>query len=89
MACGSGRDLLLMKKRGFDVIGFDRSPALAELARGNAACEVIEGDFETYDFSSMRVDAGENCALCVQASLRDRPDPVKIVFPGVLERSGR
>ncbi|MEA1948553.1 MAG: class I SAM-dependent methyltransferase [Thermodesulfobacteriota bacterium] len=32
-------------------------PGLAELARENAGCEVIEGDFETYDFSSILVDA--------------------------------
>ncbi|MEA1948102.1 MAG: class I SAM-dependent methyltransferase [Thermodesulfobacteriota bacterium] len=56
VGCGSGRDLLWMKKRGFDVIGFERSPGLAELARDNAACEVIEGDFETYDFDSILVD---------------------------------
>ena len=47
VGCGSGRDLLWMKKRGFDVIGFERSPGLAELARDNVGCEVIEGDFET------------------------------------------
>jgi len=57
VGCGSGRDLLWMKKRGFDVIGFERSPGLAKLARDNAGCEVIEGDFETYDFSSILVDA--------------------------------
>ncbi len=57
VGCGSGRDLLWMKKQGFDVIGFERSPGLAELARDNAGCEVIEGDFETYDFSSILVDA--------------------------------
>jgi SAM-dependent methyltransferase len=57
VGCGSGRDLLWMKKHGFDVIGFERSPDLAELARDNAACEVIEGDFETYDFSLVQVDA--------------------------------
>lgn len=57
VGCGSGRDLLWMKKRGFDVIGFERSPGLAELARDNAGCEVIEGDFETYDFFSILVDA--------------------------------
>ena len=57
VGCGSGRDLLWMKKRGFDVIGFERSLGLAELARDNAACEVIEGDFESYDFSSFLVDA--------------------------------
>jgi SAM-dependent methyltransferase len=57
VGCSSGRDLLWMKKRGFDVIGFERSPGLAELVRENVGCEVIEGDFETYDFSSIFVDA--------------------------------
>ena len=57
VGCGSGRDLLWMKKKGFDVIGFEQSPDLAELARDNAGYEVIEGDFETYDFSSILVDA--------------------------------
>jgi SAM-dependent methyltransferase len=57
VGCGSGRDLLWTKRKGFDVIGFERSPGLAELARDNVGCEVIEGDFETYDFSSIFVDA--------------------------------
>ena len=57
VGCGAGRDLLWMKKKGFDVIGFDRSSGLIELARENAGCEVIEGDFETYDFSAISVDA--------------------------------
>jgi hypothetical protein len=46
-----------MKKKGFDVIGFERSSGLAELARDNAGCEVIEGDFKIYDFSVVLVDA--------------------------------
>jgi len=45
-----------MKKKGFDVIGFERSPGLAELARDNVGCEVIQGDFETYDFSTILAD---------------------------------
>ena len=57
VGCGSGRDLLWMKKKGFDVIGFDRSPALVKLARENVGCKVIEGDFETYDFSVISADA--------------------------------
>jgi SAM-dependent methyltransferase len=57
VGCGSGRDLLWMKRKGFEVIGFERSSGLAELARDNAACEVMEGDFETYDFSTILVDA--------------------------------
>ena len=39
------------------VVGFERSPGLAGLARKNIGCEVIEGDFEIYDFSRLSVDA--------------------------------
>ena len=56
IGCGSGRDLLWLKKLGFKVIGFERSPALADLAGRNAGCEVIEGDFETFDFSGLQAD---------------------------------
>ena len=57
IGCGSGRDLLWFRQRGFEVVGFERSPGLAGLARKNAGCEVIEGDFGTYDFSRLSVDA--------------------------------
>ncbi len=57
VGCGSGRDLLWMKKQGFEAIGIERSPGLAQLAREEVGCEVIEGDFETYDFSLFLVDA--------------------------------
>ncbi len=46
----------MVSKQGFEVIGFERSPGLAELARENAGCEFIEADFETYDFSAIMVD---------------------------------
>lgn len=57
VGCGSGRDLLWMKKKGFDVIGLDRSSGLVEIAMENVGCKVIEGDFETYDFSVIYADA--------------------------------
>ena len=57
VGCGSGRDLLWMKRRGFEVIGFEQSQGFAELSRDNVGCKVIEGDFETYDFSTILVDA--------------------------------
>jgi SAM-dependent methyltransferase len=61
VGCGSGRDLLWLRKRGINVTGLEQSPGLADLARRYAGCPVIEGDFHTYDFSSMRFDV----LLCV------------------------
>jgi len=57
VGCGSGRDLCWLKQRGFKVVGFERSKGLAVLARKHAVCEIIEDDFETYDFSNLNVDA--------------------------------
>ena len=57
VGCGSGRDLKWLKDRGFEVTGFERSKGLAALARANASCTVIEGDFEAHDFSKLKFDA--------------------------------
>jgi SAM-dependent methyltransferase len=57
IGCGSGRDLLWLKNRGFSVTGLERSPELAGFARKNSGCRVIEGDFTSFDFSTIRADA--------------------------------
>ena len=57
VGCGSGRDLLWFKTQGFRVMGFERSEGLAALAQKYADCDVIEGDFERYDFSKQTFDA--------------------------------
>jgi len=57
VGCGSGRDMLWFKQRGFNTTGFERSSGLAELARKHSGCRVIEGDFEKYDFSGLSLDA--------------------------------
>lgn len=57
VGCGSGRDLIWMKGRGFRPTGFERSRGLVAMAQEASGCEVIEGDFETYDFSRHSVDA--------------------------------
>ena len=73
VGCGSGRDLLWFKQRGVQAIGFERSPGLAALARHHAGCEVIEGDFETFDFSKMAVDAVLLCGSLVHVPHRRLP----------------
>jgi SAM-dependent methyltransferase len=70
VGCGSGRDLLWFKKQGLLVTGFERSPGLAALARKHAGCEVIEGDFETFDFASLAVDALLLCGSLVHVPHR-------------------
>lgn len=57
VGCGSGRDLLWLKKRGFDVVGLERSAGLADLARQHSGCDVLIGDFETFDFAALDMDA--------------------------------
>lgn len=57
VGCGSGRDLCWMKSKGFRVVGLERSPGLAEIARRHAGCRVIQADFERFDFSALSVDA--------------------------------
>ncbi len=57
VGCGSGRDMAWLKSRGYQPLGFEGSSGLARLAREASGCNVIEGDFETFDFSSLSVDA--------------------------------
>ena len=57
VGCASGRDLLWLKEREFSVRGFERSPGLVKLARKNTGCNIIQGDFEAFDFEKLSVDA--------------------------------
>jgi SAM-dependent methyltransferase len=57
IGCGSGRDLLWLKERGYQPTGFERSSGLAELARIHSGCPVIKGDFAIFDFSVFQFDA--------------------------------
>ena len=57
VGCGSGRDLLWLKGHGFNITGLERYKGLADLARKHTGCEIIESDFQTYDFSKRKFDA--------------------------------
>ncbi|MFO7728277.1 MAG: class I SAM-dependent methyltransferase [Desulfonatronovibrio sp.] len=56
IGCGSGRDMLWLKERGFHCTGLERSPDLAALARQHSTQPVVVADFESFDFSPMNMD---------------------------------
>ncbi len=70
VGCGSGRDLKWLGDRGFSVIGLERSPGLAALARRHAGCPVIDADFQSFDFSALSVDG-----ICLIGALVHLPHP--------------
>ena len=57
IGCGSGRDMLWFKNKGYEPTGFEQSPSLAKLAHDYSGCPVIEGDFTAFNFSSLSFDA--------------------------------
>lgn len=56
IGCGSGRDLLWLKNRGFYPRGLEPSPALATLAERHSGCPVTTGDIITTDLLNQAWD---------------------------------
>ncbi len=84
VGCGGGRDLAWLKRRGFAVTGFERAPALAALARRKAGCEVVEGDFEAFDFRALPADA----VILVGGLVHLPPRRLADVLPRILRALG-
>ena len=85
VGCASGRDLVWFKNKGFHVTGFEKSPGLANLARKNAQCEVIEGDFEVYDFSVLSFDAIAASGALVHVPHDRLPDVIQNISRALLK----
>jgi SAM-dependent methyltransferase len=81
VGCGSGRDLLWLRRRGFVMTGFERSEGLAALAESQSGCPVIRGDFRTFDFSTLSFDG----LLLVAALVHVPHDELEGVLQGILE----
>ncbi|WP_319549927.1 class I SAM-dependent methyltransferase [Desulfogranum marinum] len=78
VGCGSGRDILWLKQKGYHVQGLERAPHMAELATIHSGCQVIVADFETYNFSDLECDA-----ILLVGSLVHLPH---LKLPAVLKR---
>ena len=85
VGCGSGRDLVWLKKNNFEITGFERAVGLAALARRHAGCAVIEGDFETYDFSKFLYDGVLMCGALVHTPHERLARVVGNIVQGVRE----
>lgn len=84
IGCGSGRDLKWFQDRGHHATGLERSHGLATLAREHSGCNVIPGDFETFDFSAIQVDAMVLVGALVHVA-RERLRPVlKRILQGLV-----
>lgn len=73
IGCGSGRDLLWGVQQGYKAVGFEQSSSLAKLARKHSHCNVIEGDFTSYDFSELSFSALVFVGSLVHLSKKELP----------------
>ena len=80
VGCGAGRDMLWLENRGFSCVGLDCSPALAELARWHTGLQVIEADFEAFDFQGMDMDA----LLLIGALVHVPHERFQLIFSRIL-----
>ena len=83
VGCGSGRDLLWLKQRGFNAVGLERSWGLARLAAAHSGCQVIQGDFNTFDFSQVSVDAILLTGALVHVSWQELPPLLTTIIAGL------
>ncbi|WP_423605453.1 class I SAM-dependent DNA methyltransferase [Sphingomonas sp. MS122] len=50
LGCGAGRDLLTLRKAGFDCLGVDLSAQLARIARAHTEAPVLDADMRSLHF---------------------------------------
>jgi len=83
VGCGSGRDLLWLKQKGFKAVGFERSQGLVRLAGAYSGCPVIQGDFNTFDFSQVSVEAILLTGALVHISWEELPPLLTTIIAGL------
>jgi len=65
VGCGPGRHSLALARRGFQVLGIDRSPDFVALARSASQRERLSAEFEECDVRTLAYDGGFDAVLCL------------------------
>ncbi len=52
LGCGSGRDILYFKNKGYDVVGIDNSEELIKLSKKYLNIDIIKKDFRNLNFNN-------------------------------------
>jgi SAM-dependent methyltransferase len=89
VGCGSGRDLQWLKARGFAPVGLERAAGLARLAADHSGCRVLAGDFESFDFAALSVDAVMLCGSLVHIPHGDLPAILRRVIAALQSPAAR
>lgn len=69
-ACGSGRLVSEMARRGFDVLGFDRNAAMLEYAARRLRSRGLSARLETGELESFRTTARFDLAVCLVSTFK-------------------
>ena len=81
VGCGSGRDLRWLADHGFKPTGFEQAPKLAKMAKTFCQQNIIEGNFSSYDFSTLKFDA----ILLIGALVHLQPEDLPTVLLHICE----
>jgi SAM-dependent methyltransferase len=84
LGSGSGRDLKVMRERGFDPLGIDGAPSLVKLAAEFSGANCVVMRFEDLSFDD-EFDGAWACASLLHLPKRELPLVLKRVFNALTE----
>jgi cyclopropane fatty-acyl-phospholipid synthase-like methyltransferase len=87
LGCGAGRDLRSLCEAGFDCLGVDLSPQLADIARAHTASPVLDADMRSLRFADARFAGIVAIASLLHLSPDEQTWQVGKIF-GWLQRGG-
>lgn len=84
VGCGSGRDLLWLRQKGYHAQGLERSPRMADLAAAHSGCTVTVADFQLYDFSQLQFNAIILVGSLVHLTHAELPTVLQHILDGLM-----